>query len=60
MKYYNHGAILFSKYSLGDFRQKELVTWLGAMSQSAIIHQLEKAKKFFLTTLKDTPAIHMS
>jgi hypothetical protein len=60
MKYYNNVAILFSKYSPGDLRQKELVTWLGSPSQSAIVCKLEKAKKFFLRTLTDTPAIYMS
>ena len=61
MKNYNQvEVILFSKYSLGDLRQKELVRWLGTTAQSAIVRQHEKAKKLFLKTLKDTPAIYMS
>ena len=61
MKHYNQvEIILFSKYSLADFRQKELVRWLGTIAQSAIVRQHEKAKKLFLRTLKDTPAIYMS
>jgi hypothetical protein len=53
-------VILFSKYSTTDFRQKELVRWLGTTAQSAIGRQYEKAKKLFLKTLKDTPAIYLS
>jgi hypothetical protein len=53
-------VILFSKYSLTDLRQKELVKWLGTCAQSAIERQQEKAKNIFLRTLKDTPAIHLS
>ena len=61
MKNYNQvEVILFSKYSTTDFRQKELVRWLGTTAQSAIDRQYEKAKKLFLKTLKDTPAIYMS
>jgi hypothetical protein len=53
-------VILFSKYSLLNIRQKELVKWLGTTAQSAIGHQHQKAKKLFLRTLKDTPPIYMS
>lgn len=61
MKYYNQvEVILFSKYSLNDLRQKELVRWLGTTAQRPIRHQHEKAKKIFLRTLRDTPAIYMS
>jgi hypothetical protein len=61
MKNYNQvEVILFSKYSTTDFRQKGLVRWLGTTLQSAIAHQREKAKKIFLDTLKDTPAIYLS
>jgi len=61
MKNYNQvEVILFSKYSTTDFRQKDLVRWLGTIAQSAIGSQHEKAKKLFLKTLKDTPAIYMS
>ena len=61
MKNYNQvEVILFSKYFTTDFRQKELVRWLGTTAQSAIDRQYKKAKKLFLKTLKDTPAIYMS
>ena len=61
MKNYNRAEIiLFSKYSRADSRHKEQVTWLGTTAQSAIVCQHEKAKKFFLRTLKDTPAIYLS
>ena len=53
-------VILFSKYSFKDMHQKELVRWLGTAAQSEIGRQLQKTKKVFLKTLKDTPAIYMS
>ncbi len=61
MKYSNQlEVILFSKYSLNDRRQKELVRWLGTTAQSVIRRQYEKARKINLRTLKGTPAIYMS
>ena len=53
-------VILFPKYSLKNLNQKELARWLGTTAQSAIGHQHQKAKKIFLRTLKNTPAIYMS
>ena len=53
-------VILFSKYSFNDLRQKELVRWLGTAAQSEIRRQLQRTKKVFLKTLKDTPAIYLS
>ena len=53
-------VILFSKYSYKDVRQKELVKWLGTEAQLEIGRQLQRTKKVFLKTLKDTPAIYMS
>lgn len=53
-------VILFSKYSLGNPRQKELVRWLGTTLQSAIARQENLSRKLFLRTLKDSPAIYMS
>ena len=53
-------VILFSQYSLKDIRQRELVRWLGTAAQSEIGRQLQRTKKVFLKTLKDTPAIFMS
>ena len=53
-------VILFSKYSFKDIRQKELVRWLETTAQSEIGRQLQRTKKVFLKTLKDTPAIYMS
>ena len=53
-------VILFSKYSPRDLRQKDLVKWLGTTLQSAIGYQREKAKKIFLSILKDTPPIYLS
>jgi hypothetical protein len=53
-------VILFSKYSLRDLRQKELVKWLGTTAQSAIWRQYTKAKKMNLPILKESPAIYMS
>jgi len=53
-------VILFSKYSTTDFRQKELVRWLGTTAQSAISRQQERTKKLFLKTLRETPALYMS
>jgi len=52
-------VILFSKYSLTNLQQKELVKWLG-MLQSVITYQHEKSKKLFLSALIDTPAIYLS
>jgi hypothetical protein len=61
MKYPNQlEVILFTKYSLTNLHQKELVKWLGTTAQSAIGRQDEKAKKINLPTLKQTPAIYMS
>lgn len=61
MKYFNQlEVILFPKYSLNDFRQKELVRWLGTTARSAIGLQNEKAKKLNLRTFRGMPAIHMS
>ena len=53
-------VILFSKYSLGDARQKELVRWLGTTLQTAIVRQQDMSRKLFLRTLKDSPPIYMS
>lgn len=53
-------VILFSKYSLTDLRQKELVRWLETTAQSVIGRQLEKAKKINLRTLTEAPEIYMS
>jgi len=53
-------VILFSIYSFKDMRQKELVRWLGTTAQSVISRQQEEARKLFLETLKDTPAIYLS
>ena len=53
-------VILFSKYSLGDARQKELVRWLGTTLQTAIVRQQDISRKLFLRTLKDSPPIYMS
>jgi len=53
-------VIIFSKRSLNDVHQKELVRWLGRTAQTEIGLQNQKAKKVFLSILKDTPAIYMS
>lgn len=53
-------VILSFKYSLPNLHQKELVRWLGIIAQPAIDRQQENAKKIFLSTLKDTPAIYLS
>ncbi|MBC7827587.1 MAG: hypothetical protein H7122_07570 [Chitinophagaceae bacterium] len=61
MKNYNQvEIILFSKYSITDVRQRQLVRWLGTTVQDAIGFQHGHAKKMFLKILKDTPAIYMS
>jgi hypothetical protein len=61
MKNYNKvEVILFSKYSLADLRQRELVRWLGTTVQSEIERQHQKTKKIFLRILNNTPAIYMS
>ena len=61
MKNYNQiEVLLFSKYSLKDRGQKELVTWLGTTAQSAIARQLKTARRIILRTLKDTPPIYLS
>ena len=61
MKNYNQvEVILFPKYSLGDLRQKQLARWVGTTAQSAIGRQDEKAKKLFLRSLRETPAIYLS
>ena len=53
-------VVLFSKYSFGDLRRKELVKWMGTTVQSVIGRQHEMVKKIFLRTLKDTPPIYLS
>jgi len=53
-------VIFFPKYSLTNLRHKQQVRWLGTIAQSAIELQNEKAKKLFLTILKETPAIYLS
>ena len=53
-------VVLFSKYSLTDLRQKELVKWLGTTLQSAISRQHDMTKKLFPVKLKDSPAIYLS
>jgi hypothetical protein len=53
-------VILFSKYSFADSRQRELVRWLEATLQPAIERQQNVARKLFLGTLKDSPAIYLS
>ena len=53
-------VILFSKCSLTNSHQQELVKWLGTTAQSAIRCQHQKAKKLFLRILKYAPAIYMS
>ena len=61
MKNYNLvEVILFSRYCCRDPRYKKLVKWLGTTAQSVIGDQHKRAKKIFLKTLKDTPAIYMS
>ena len=61
MKNYNQlQVILFSKYSFGDLRQKELVRWLGTALQPSIGKQQKIAKKLVLRNLMDTPPIYMS
>ena len=52
--------ILFSKYSLKDVRQKQLVRWLGTTAQTVIALQQAKTKRINLITLNKTPAIYMS
>jgi len=53
-------VLLFSKYSFGNFDQKELVRWVGTTLQPFIWQQDDITKKLFLKTLKDTPAIYLS
>jgi len=53
-------VILFSKYTFGNFDQKELVRWLGTTLQPVIQEQQDITKKLFSKTLKDTPAIYLS
>ena len=61
MKNYNQvEVVLFSKYSPGDLREKELLRWLKTIAQSVIVLQHEKTKKLFLKILKGTPAIYLS
>jgi len=61
MRNYNQlEVILFSGYSFRNQTQKELVKWLATIAQAAMDYQQQKAKKIFLKTLKDSPAIHMS
>lgn len=61
MRYSNQlEVILFSKYSLKDVRQKELVRWLGTTAQSVIAVQQQKTRRISLQTLRQTPAIYMS
>ncbi len=61
MKNYNQlQVVLFSKYSFGDLRQKDLVRWLGTALQPSIGKQQKIAKKLVLRNLRDTPPIYMS
>ena len=56
----NVEVILFSKYSFGNFDQKELVRWVGTSLQPVLWLQDDATPKLFLKTLKDTPAIYLS
>ena len=61
MKNYNQVEIVFfPKYSLTNSHHKQQVRWLGTIAQFEIERQNEKAKKLFLGTLKNTPAIYLS
>lgn len=52
--------ILFSNYSPGSSRQKDLVKWLTTTAQPAIGKQQDRTKKIYLRILKDSPPIHLS
>ena len=53
-------VILFSKYSLKDPHQKELIKWLRTTAQSIIGREHKNVKRIILPALKETPPIYMS
>ena len=53
-------VVLFSKYSLTDLRQKELVKWLGTTYSQQSSRQHDTTKKLFPVKLKGSPAIYLS
>lgn len=52
--------VLFSKYSVNDEHQRELVKWLGRNLQPAIRQQHNATQKFILSTLEDSEPIFLS
>jgi len=61
MKYSNQiEVIFFSKHSLQDLLQKELLWWLGTTAQLLVGQQQESAQEIYLRTLEETPTIYMS
>ncbi len=53
-------VILFSKYSLTNLHQRELVKWVGTTLQPAISRQHAVTQKLFLNTLKNSEPIYLS
>ena len=58
--YHQLEVILFSRYSLKNLNQKDLLKWLRTTAQFAIDRQNDRAKKLLLKTLTDSPAIYFS
>lgn len=53
-------VILISDGPIADFRQKELVSWIRTMLESAARRQQNIMRKLFLRTLQDATEICMS
>lgn len=52
--------ILFSDHSLGRWRHAAQAEWLTVLIQPVLERQERKAKKIFLSYLKNLPPIHLS
>ena len=57
---YTIEILLPSEFSSSYWNQKRLVKWLTTTVQSIIVEQQVRAKKIFLSAMKNTPAIYMS
>jgi len=56
----NIDVILLSKDVISKSCKQELIKWLTTTAQTMIGRQRKTAKKLFLLTLRDTPAIYLS
>jgi len=53
-------VILFTKHSSRRLTSKEMIKWVGAKMQSAIIRQEQRSKKMLPGVLRGAPSIYLS